>query len=297
MAAAAEQPFGPGPFAHMAASSFVYVSTYIFLTLPCSAGKGPPARPLGVASTDLDPDAAARSVIIAEKAAPRAHGNGMLRIRFHAHIAVLLATLALFAGCATLGPSQQAGAGPHARAAIEHVRAANAALQRGDARAALEQLAAVPPDAPPDVRQQALGLQARAQLASGDRLAAARSLIQRAALLPPAAQAPEQQQAIAILAGMGRESLARVYPSLAADDPVKPWVQKAIARPGAAAARVLPQPNQPVGTLQGAAAPQGYAIPAKVALLLPATGPVAVAGAAVRDGFFTAYFHAPVTRE
>src|SRR5690242_10953500 len=78
-------------------------------SLPC--GQRVPARPLGMLSTGLDPDAAARSVIIAEKAAPRAHGNGMLRIRFHAHIAVLLATLALFAGCATLGPSQQTGAG------------------------------------------------------------------------------------------------------------------------------------------------------------------------------------------
>lgn len=222
----------------------------------------------------------------------------MSRNRFHAHIAVLLAALALFAGCATLGPSQQpAGEGAHARSAIEHVRAANTALQRGDAQTALKQLAAVPTDAPPGVRRQALDLQARAQLASGDRLAAARSLIQRAALLPPAAQAPAQQQAVVILAGMGRESLAQVYPTLAADDPVKPWAQKALAHPGARAVQVLPQPNQPVGTLQGTAGPQGYAMPAKVALLLPATGPVAVAGAAVRDGFFTAYFHTPVTQE
>ena len=129
----------------------------------------------------------------------------MSRTRFHVHIAVLLAALVLFAGCATLGPSQQtSGEGPQARSAIEHVRAANTALQRGDAQAALKQLAAVPPDASPDVRRQALDLQARAQLASGDRLAAARSLIQRAALSPPAARAPEQQQAVAILAGMGR---------------------------------------------------------------------------------------------
>ncbi|TAN04482.1 MAG: hybrid sensor histidine kinase/response regulator [Rhodanobacteraceae bacterium] len=52
MAAAAEQPFGPGPFARMAASSFVDVSTYIFLPLPCPAGKRPTARPRGMASTD-----------------------------------------------------------------------------------------------------------------------------------------------------------------------------------------------------------------------------------------------------
>src|SRR6185312_14374275 len=51
MAAAAEQPFGPWPFARMAASSLVYVSTYILLALPCPAGKGPTARPRGMAST------------------------------------------------------------------------------------------------------------------------------------------------------------------------------------------------------------------------------------------------------
>ncbi|HJR12370.1 MAG TPA: penicillin-binding protein activator [Rhodanobacteraceae bacterium] len=222
----------------------------------------------------------------------------MFRNRFHAHIGVLLAALALFAGCTTLGPSRQkAGEEAHALTAIEYVRAANGALQRGDAHAALKQLAAVPSNAPPDVQQQALDVKARAQLASGNRLAAARSLIQRAALLPVPAQAAERQQAVAILAGMGHDQLAQTDASLADDDPVKPWVQKAIAQPGAAAARVLPQPNQPVGTLQGAASPQGYAMPAKVALLLPATGPVAVAGAAVRDGFFTAYFHAPITHE
>ncbi|HTI96119.1 MAG TPA: hypothetical protein VL425_06365, partial [Rudaea sp.] len=47
----AEQPFGPGPFARMASSLLVDVSTYIFLTLPCPAGKGPPARPRGMALT------------------------------------------------------------------------------------------------------------------------------------------------------------------------------------------------------------------------------------------------------
>src|SRR6185437_5558821 len=50
MAAAAEQPFGPGLFAPMAAASLVYVPTYIFLVLPCPAGKQPTARPRGTAS-------------------------------------------------------------------------------------------------------------------------------------------------------------------------------------------------------------------------------------------------------
>src|SRR6185437_10758259 len=52
MAATAEQPLGPGPFARMAVSSLVYVSTYIFLTLPCPASKQPTARPFGIAFAD-----------------------------------------------------------------------------------------------------------------------------------------------------------------------------------------------------------------------------------------------------
>src|SRR6185312_4560889 len=52
MAAAAEQPFGPGSLARRAASSLVDVSTYIFLTLSCPAGQGPTARSCGIASAD-----------------------------------------------------------------------------------------------------------------------------------------------------------------------------------------------------------------------------------------------------
>jgi len=221
----------------------------------------------------------------------------MPRNRYYGYTAALLATLWLFAGCATLAPSRSVNRGAQAQTAIQRVRSANVALQHGQANVALKHLAGLPSDLPPDVQRQVLDAQARAQLANGDRLAAARSLIQRAALLPPPEQAAEQQQAVAILAGMGPDALNQTYASLADNDPLKPWVKKALAQPGAAAAQVLPQPNQPVGALKGTAAPQGYAMPARVALLLPATGPVAVAGAAVRDGFFTAYFHTPVTQE
>ncbi|HEX5353983.1 MAG TPA: penicillin-binding protein activator [Rhodanobacteraceae bacterium] len=219
----------------------------------------------------------------------------MPRSRVYAYIIVLLAAPALIAGCATLGPAQQQPAGREAQqTAIEHVRSADTALQQGNANAALQQLAGLPTGLPPEVQQQVLATQARAQLAMGNRLAAARSLIQRAALLPATNREPVQQQAVAILAGMGRDELSSLHASLPDKDPAKPWVQQALTRPGTPLAQVLPQPNQPVGTLRGASAPQGYTMPATVALLLPATGPVAVAGAAVRDGFFTAYFHVPI---
>jgi outer membrane PBP1 activator LpoA protein len=222
----------------------------------------------------------------------------MFRVKQSAHFAFVSLALLLLAGCAALGPSSQpANSEARTRQALELVQSANAALQHGRADVALQRLAGLPQGLPPDVQQQALDAKARAQLASGDRLAAARTLVRRAALLPPPEQAFEQQQAVVILAGMGRDALDRAYASLDDSDPVKPWVQKARARPGAAVPRVLPLPNQPVGTLQGSAAPQGYTMPDKIALLLPATGPVAVAGAAVRDGFFTAYFHTPATQE
>lgn len=187
---------------------------------------------------------------------------------------------------------------PPGDAARFGVLSAEVALQRGHPGAALARLGRLPQTIPDDVRQDALDVRARAELATGDRLAAARTLAERGGLLPPAAAAANHQRVVSILAGMGSQQLTPLYASLAANDPLKPYVREALRQAGRAMPRVLPQPNQPVGTMTGASAtPQGYAMPARVALLLPASGPVATAGAAVRDGFFTAYFHTPVTRE
>jgi outer membrane PBP1 activator LpoA protein len=211
-----------------------------------------------------------------------------------------MALLLLLTGCATLGPSSNS-ANPAARTrlALDHVQAANTALRRGHADAALRQLADLPSSLPADVQQQVLDARARAQLAMGNRLAAARALAMRATLLPPAAQPAEHQRIVAILAGMGNDELTALLPTLATEDPIRPYVGQALTRSGTAVPQTLPQLNEPVGTVTGSAssAPQGFAMPPRVALLLPETGRVAVAGAAVRDGFFTAYFHTPVTQE
>ena len=211
-----------------------------------------------------------------------------------------MALLLLLAGCATLGPSSQsANPAEQTQQALDSVHRANTALQRGHADAALKQLADLPASLPPDAQQQVLDVRARAQLAMGNRLAAARALAERATLLPPAAQPAEHQRVVAILAGMGNDELNALFPTLANDDPIRPYVSQALARSGTAVPQTLPQLNEPVGTLSGSSAstPQGFAMPAHIALLLPATGPVAVAGAAVRDGFFAAYFHTPITQE
>ena len=173
------------------------------------------------------------------------------------------------------------------------VLSADLAVHQGRAADALRWLAQLQPPVPANVQQDALDVTARAQVASGDRVGAARSLVRREALLQGAAQARAHQQAISVLAGLGKPKLQALLASLTPDDAIKPYVQTALRQSQAGTPRVLPQLNQPVGTLtEGASVPQGYAMPASVALLLPTSGPVAVAGSAVRDGFFTAYFNA-----
>lgn len=221
----------------------------------------------------------------------------MVRIRHSAHLVLASAALAMLTACATLGPPSPANPQAQAQQAGDRIHAANVALQRGHADAALKQLDQLPSSLPPDVQQQALDVRARAELALGNRVDAARALAARAPLLPPAAQAAEHQRVVAILAGMGSEGLNALFPTLAGDDPLKPYVSQALSRSGTATPLALPQLNEPVGTSTGASAPQGFAMPAHVALLLPASGRVAVASAAVRDGFFAAYFHAPASQE
>jgi len=221
----------------------------------------------------------------------------MVRIRHSAHVVFVAVALSMLAACATLGPSSPTSPLAQSQQAIDRIHAANAALQRGHAEAALKQLDELPSSLPPEVQQRALDVRARAQLALGNRVDAARALARRAPLLPPAARAAEHQRVVAILAGMGSAGLNALFPTLAGNDPLKPYVGQALARSGTATPLALPQLNEPVGTLTGAAAPQGFAMPAHVALLLPATGRVAAASAAVRDGFFAAYFHTPGTQE
>ncbi|TAN08407.1 MAG: penicillin-binding protein activator [Rhodanobacteraceae bacterium] len=218
----------------------------------------------------------------------------MPRIRPFAHLAFACSALMLLAGCAGLGPSTRISA--PAQSAPARLAAANAALAQGHAGTALGQLAGLPDTLPPALEVQVLDTTARAQLALGHRIDAARAMAKRIPLLPPAEQASEHQRLTATLSGAGTFALQSAYPSLADGDPVKPYVRQALVRAGVAVARPLPQLNAPVGTLSGAATPQGFVMPRQVALLLPATGPVAVAGAAVRDGFFAAYFH-PATAQ
>lgn len=152
-----------------------------------------------------------------------------------------------------------------------------------------------PTHPPAQQAQQAQDLaeRARAQQAAGDFWGAAQTLVQMSPLLQGADRTRNDQQIPDLLASLGKDALRARYDTLADKDPLKPYARTALERLGVVLPRDLPQLDHPVGTLigEGAAAHrEGYAMPGKIALLLPANGPLAVPGAAVREGFFTAYF-------
>ncbi|MDQ2972772.1 MAG: penicillin-binding protein activator, partial [Pseudomonadota bacterium] len=151
------------------------------------------------------------------------------------------------------------------------------------------------PPLPPEQQSHALGTRARAQEADGDAYGAAQTRGQLAPLLEGAQRARNAQKIQALLASLGAEPLRARYDALADDDPLKPFARAALEQLGVALPRVLPQLDHPVGTMlgEGNAAPrEGFRMPMQVALLLPAHGALATPGAAVREGFFTAYFDA-----
>lgn len=126
--------------------------------------------------------------------------------------------------------------------------------------------------------------------ASGDRFGAA-------AALAVLAQTESRHQAIAsrqrirkLLQGVNDATLAHDAAALPAGHPLYPDAAHALMARGLplphplAASAVSLHPERPP------ADDDGYRPPLKVAVLLPTTGSVAIAGAAVRDGFMTAYY-------
>jgi hypothetical protein len=75
-------------------------------------------------------------------------------------------------------------------------------------------------------------------------------------------------------------------------DRMLPWIDEALSHMGVAVARPQPTLDQPVGTLMPgdkANVREGYKMPGRVALLLPASGNYAGAGSIIREGFFASY--------
>ncbi|MEO6076349.1 MAG: penicillin-binding protein activator [Dokdonella sp.] len=165
---------------------------------------------------------------------------------------------------------------------------AEIALDRGDAQFAESRIRDMDADAYPSLRLRALELRARAQAASSRPLAAARTRSLMDGLLQGIDRDRNRDALLAVLATIPaaeREQRAKELPQ---NDALWPWLNQSTSAtsqfPGDGALR----PLSPVGNLVGSPASGS-----RVALLLPTTGAIASVAAAIRDGFFTAYFADP----
>lgn len=175
---------------------------------------------------------------------------------------------------------------------------AELALRQHDAATALR-LTTQPSVAIPETLQLRLyELRAQAQAGTDDHWGAARTRAQMDDHLHGMDRAQNRKQTLDELAKLGAGPLMRRAGAMQAGDRMLPWINEALRQLGVAVAQATPALQQPVGTLlPGANADvrEGYKMPAHVALLLPASGPLAAAGNAISEGFFAAYAEAART--
>ncbi len=171
---------------------------------------------------------------------------------------------------------------------------AECALADRDASRALALLAMPEARLPAGLATRRLELTARAQAAHGDAFGAART---RAALnrtLDGADRAQNERSLVDSLASLPAASLKELAEPLAPNDALRPWIEQALRKQGMALPLVVLHPSRPVGTQQpdgsGQWTREGYREMRRVVLLLPLSGPLKSAAAAIRDGFFAAYF-------
>jgi outer membrane PBP1 activator LpoA protein len=172
---------------------------------------------------------------------------------------------------------------------------AEVALKNNDAQTALSLTGKPEVRISPLLAQRLAELRARAQAAANDPWGAAQTRVELDGQLRGLDREQNRKQILALLTGMGAQPLAQRGGALPSGDPMKPWVAEAQAQLG----QVNQGPaalDQAVGTVTGdKGVREGYKVPGKVALLLPLSGPLAGAGAAIRDGFFTSYVDAAHT--
>jgi len=166
---------------------------------------------------------------------------------------------------------------------------AEIALKNNDAKTALSLTGKPAARVSPQIDQRLAELRARAQAAAGDPWSAAQTRVELDSQLRGIDREQNRREILSLLTGIGGSELTARGNDLGANDPMKPWVIEAQAQLGnvRSGPAVL---DQAVGTVTGdQGVREGYKVPGKVALLLPLTGPLAGAGAAIRDGFFTHY--------
>lgn len=167
---------------------------------------------------------------------------------------------------------------------------AEVALSKHDNARALTLLTIADGDLSRPSRMRALELRARAQAGSGDALASARTRSVLAGLLAGRDRTQNELQIVAALAQLDANSLKQQSASMLPNDPLRPFIDQALAKNGLAPP--VANPNRQVGTLGEPNAPngEGYRPAHVIALLLPMNGQVRGVAQAIRDGFFAGLF-------
>lgn len=169
------------------------------------------------------------------------------------------------------------------------------ALNRQQPEEALALLALPDSALPPALVLRRLELTARAQQATGDRFAAARTRAVLDRSLDGADRENNRREIVDTLAALDAAMLKQRGAELPPTDLLRPWIERALRKQGQVLPLALQRPSRPVGTLQQDGndrwAREGYRAPRRVALLLPSSGALKNAAAAIRDGFFAAWFN------
>ena len=172
--------------------------------------------------------------------------------------------------------------------------AAQADLAQKQAARALQRLNFSTHDLSLALRTRTLELRSRALQATGDTIGSARTRADLDRFLGGADRAQNEAQILATLKPLAPAALKQQAAALLPGDSLQPWLDQALRTSGQALPVVVLRPNQPVGTLipQGTQVPQreGYRPAQRIALLLPANGPLAAVAQPIRDGFFAAHF-------
>ncbi len=165
-----------------------------------------------------------------------------------------------------------------------------------DPQQALAIAAMLPRALPAPLDLRAARLQAEAASVLGDRWASARARVRMASLLTGKARQQNARDIERMLVALGVPTLQKQARELPAGDPMLPWLGRALHRLGSALPKNLPQLMRPAGTViaqGGSPTQEGFHTYHQIALLLPLSGPLKVAGEAVAEGFLTAYFNTP----
>ncbi|MGH8124044.1 MAG: penicillin-binding protein activator [Rudaea sp.] len=173
---------------------------------------------------------------------------------------------------------------------------AEVALSHHDAARALNLLTLPAASLPQPLQLRTLELRARAQAASGDAFASARTRAALDPLLKANERTQNQARILDALAPLDAETLKQQDASLLPNDALRPFIDQALRKRGQALPQAQQNPNQPVGTFalgQNANSGEGYRAAHLVALLLPVAGQLKAVAQAIRDGFFAAYFADP----